>query len=48
MIQSFYDSVLEQIDDTAEKISLDPGIHKMIKKPAITLSKFIFITPIHI
>jgi glutamate dehydrogenase (NAD(P)+) len=33
MIQSFYDSVLEQIDDTAEKISLDSGIHKMIKKP---------------
>jgi len=33
MIQSFYDSVLEQIDDTAEKISLNPGILKMIKKP---------------
>ena len=33
MIQSFYDSVLEQIDDTAKKVSLDPGIHKMIKKP---------------
>ena len=33
MKQSFYESVLEQIDDTAEKISLDPGIHKMIKKP---------------
>jgi glutamate dehydrogenase (NAD(P)+) len=33
MIQSFYDSVLEQIDDTAEKISLDSGIHKMIKRP---------------
>jgi len=33
MVQSFYDSVLEQIDDTAEKISLDSGIHKMIKKP---------------
>jgi len=33
MVQSFYDSVLEQIDDTAEKISLDSGIHKMIRKP---------------
>jgi len=33
MIQSFYDSVLEQIDDTADRISLDCGIHKIIKKP---------------
>ncbi len=33
MIQSFYNSVLEQIDDTAERISLDSGIHKMIRKP---------------
>ena len=33
MIQSFYDSVLEQIDETAERISLDPGIHKMMRKP---------------
>ncbi len=31
MIQSFYDSVLEQIDNTARQISLDPGIHKIIK-----------------
>ena len=31
MIQSFYDSVLEQIDNTAQQISLDPGIHKIIK-----------------
>jgi glutamate dehydrogenase/leucine dehydrogenase len=33
MVQSFYDSVLEQIDDTAVKISLDSGIHKMIRSP---------------
>jgi len=33
MMQSFYDSVLEQIDETADRISLDPGIHKMIRKP---------------
>ena len=33
MIQSFYDNVLEQIDETAERISLDPGIHKMMRKP---------------
>jgi glutamate dehydrogenase/leucine dehydrogenase len=31
MIQSFYDSVLEQIDNTAKQISLDPGIHKILK-----------------
>jgi len=33
MIQSFYDSVLGQIDDTADKISLESGIHNMIRKP---------------
>jgi glutamate dehydrogenase (NAD(P)+) len=30
--QEFYKSVLEQIDKTAEKISLDSGIHKMIRQ----------------
>lgn len=33
MVQSFYDSVLEQIDNTAKHISLDPGIHKILKQP---------------
>lgn len=33
MVQSFYESVLEQIDATAERISLDHGIHKIIKQP---------------
>jgi len=32
MVQSFYESVLEQIDATAERISLDPGIHKMLRQ----------------
>ena len=33
MTQSFYESVLEQIDVTAQRISLDRGIHKMIRQP---------------
>lgn len=33
MVQSFYDSVLEQIDVTAERISLDKGVHKMLRQP---------------
>ena len=33
MIQSFYESVLEEIDETAKRINLDPGIHKMIRLP---------------
>lgn len=33
MIQSFYESVLEEIDQTAETISLNPGIHSMIRQP---------------
>jgi len=33
MVESFYDSVLEQIDETADRISLDKGIHKMIRQP---------------
>ena len=32
MIESFYESVLEQIDATAERISLDSGIHKMLRQ----------------
>ena len=33
MIQSFYESVLEEIDATAERINLDSGIHKILKNP---------------
>lgn len=33
MVQSFYDSVLAQIDSTAERICIDPGIAKIIKTP---------------
>lgn len=33
MVQSFYRSVLEEIDETAKRINLDPGIHKMIRHP---------------
>lgn len=33
VIQSFYESVCNQIDKTAEKIHLDKGIHKLLKKP---------------
>jgi len=33
MAQTFYDSVLEQIDSTVERICLDPGIAKIIKTP---------------
>lgn len=33
MVQSFYESVLAEIDETAERIQLDPGIHKMIRHP---------------
>ncbi len=33
MIQSFYESVLEQIDATADRINLDPGIQQILKKP---------------
>jgi len=33
MVQSFYESVLEQIDATAKRITLDSGIHKMIRQP---------------
>jgi len=32
MIQSFYESVLEEIDGTAERIKLDPGVHKLIRQ----------------
>jgi glutamate dehydrogenase (NAD(P)+) len=32
MVQSFYESVLEEIDATAERISLDPGVHKLIRQ----------------
>jgi glutamate dehydrogenase (NAD(P)+) len=32
MIQSFYESVLEEIDATAERIKLDPGVHKLIRQ----------------
>jgi glutamate dehydrogenase (NAD(P)+) len=33
MVQDFYGSVLEQIDDTVGRMCIDPGIVKMIKKP---------------
>jgi glutamate dehydrogenase/leucine dehydrogenase len=33
MVQSFYESVLDQIDSTVERMCIDPGIVKMIKKP---------------
>ena len=33
MVQSFYESVLEEIDATAERIKLNPGVHKLIKHP---------------
>jgi len=33
MSQSFYESVLEEIDSVAEKINLAPGIHRMIRQP---------------
>ncbi|MGA1872243.1 MAG: Glu/Leu/Phe/Val family dehydrogenase [Thermoplasmatota archaeon] len=33
MVQSFYESVLEQIDSTVERICVDPGIAKIIKTP---------------
>ncbi|HEC81804.1 MAG TPA: Glu/Leu/Phe/Val dehydrogenase, partial [Thermoplasmatales archaeon] len=33
MIQSFYESVLEQIDFIAERMSLDSGIHKILRQP---------------
>ena len=33
MVQSFYESVLEEIDETADRISLDRGIHNMIRHP---------------
>jgi len=33
MIQSFYESVLEEIDATARRINLDSGIHKILKQP---------------
>jgi len=33
MVQSFYESVLEKIDATAEQISLDSGIHKLLRQP---------------
>jgi glutamate dehydrogenase (NAD(P)+) len=33
MIQSFYESVLEEIDITAERIKLNSGVHKMLKAP---------------
>ena len=33
MVQSFYASVLEQIDSIAERINLDAGIHKILKQP---------------
>jgi glutamate dehydrogenase (NAD(P)+) len=33
MVQSFYESVLGQIDATADRINLDPGIQQILKKP---------------
>ena len=33
LIQSFYNSVLEQIDNTAKYIDLYPGIYKILKHP---------------
>ncbi len=33
MVQSFYDSVLQQIDTTVERMCIDKGIVKMIKMP---------------
>ena len=33
MTQSFYESVLQQIDATAEKIKLNPGVHKVLRQP---------------
>jgi len=33
MVQSFYDSVLEQIDDTAQRIHLNSGLHQVIRNP---------------
>lgn len=33
MIQSFYESVLEQIDFIAERMPLDSGIHKILRQP---------------
>jgi glutamate dehydrogenase (NAD(P)+) len=33
MDKSFYENVLDQIDETATSIRLDPGIHKMIRQP---------------
>ncbi len=33
MVQSFYGSVLSQIDKISEKINLDKGIHKILKQP---------------
>jgi len=33
MIQSFYESVLEEINATARRINLDSGIHKILKQP---------------
>lgn len=33
MVQEFYESVLEQIDKTAEWIKLDHGIHTIIRQP---------------
>lgn len=33
MSQSFYESVLEQIDETAERMNLDPDIHAILKQP---------------
>lgn len=33
MTETFYESVLNQIDATAERITLDKGIHKMIRQP---------------
>jgi len=32
MVQSFYESVLEEIDATTERIKLDPGVHKLIRQ----------------
>ncbi len=33
MSKSFFENVLEQIDATAENMSLDSGIHKMLRQP---------------
>ncbi len=33
MIQSFYESVLEEINETAKRINPDSGTHKMIRHP---------------